>query len=147
MEERSEVLVELLVLDEVLGVELADDPLEAAGQLAELDGVLLLDGLHEEVGPDVLDLLAFALEEDGVVQGVDGDVDAALVLDDGLGAALPDEQLDREHDLLGEAHELDVGDARPDLQALDLAEVEKLGQVHIGPLALPEAVIDEQGVG
>ncbi len=95
VEELGEVLVELLVLDEVLGVELADDPLEAAGQLAELDGVLLLDGLHEEVGPDVLDLLALALEEDGVVQGVDGDVDAVLVLDDGLGAALLDEQLDR----------------------------------------------------
>jgi len=146
-EELGEVLVQLLVLDEVLGVELADDLLEAPGQLLVLGAVVLLDGLHEEVGPDVLDLLALAVEEDGVVERLDGDVEAALVLDDGLGAALADEQLDRQHDLGGEAHDLGLGDARPDLQALDLAEMEELGQLHVGPLALPEAAVDEQGVG
>ena len=36
---------------------------------------------------------------------------------------------------------------RPDLEALDLAEVEQLGQVHVRPFALPEAAVDEQGVG
>jgi hypothetical protein len=74
-------------------------------------------------------------------------VDDVLALDDGLGAALLDEQLDRQHDLGGEAHELGVRQAGPDLEALDLAEMEELGQVHVGPLALPEAAVDEQGVG
>ena len=147
VEELGEVLVELLVLDEVLGVELADDLAEGPGQLLELLAVVLLDGLHEEVGPDLLDLLALPLEEDGIVQGVDGDVDDVLALDDGLGAAFLDEELHGQHDLRGEAHELGVRQAGPDLEALDLAEMEELGQVHVGPLALPEAAVDEQGVG
>ena len=121
--------------------------LEGPGQLLELLAVVLLDGLHEEVGPDLLDLLALPLEEDGIVQGVDGDVDDVLALDDGLGAALLDEELHGQHDLRGEAHELGVRQAGPDLEALDLAEMEELGQVHVGPLALPEAAVDEQGVG
>ena len=146
-EEPVKVPVHVLVDHELRRVELVRDPVEA---LRDVDDLFRVVGLHrflEEVGPDVLDLLAGPFEELLVIELFHRDMDDLLPLQDLSGPAQLDEFPQGEGHLGREPHHLIARDPRADLEGLDLPEVEKHPQLTVRSLSFPEAAVGEDRAG